>query len=186
MISDDELPKWEPIPTSDAHSCSTRFESLPQIRAYTEGTFNDVLAFFQGLDLDPLTTLEAGDEVMSRFSAFMHKVHLGDRGLEEYLARPTTQIGPAEQQTILALKLHRSIISVFGILFQLQPSLAELAWDHCEPHFREILTMSSQLLGADPRSPVPLFNSHPAPDKPQYGDGFDNTLSVPTTPPLSQ
>ncbi|KAF2807190.1 uncharacterized protein BDZ99DRAFT_522813 [Mytilinidion resinicola] len=172
MISDKDIMSWEPIPSADPHTIPLEVKSLPQIRYYMEGTFNEVLAFLQGLDLYPPTTPEAVDVVTSTFNGFMEKIELGDKVLEEYLRRPTTRLSQEEQTAVLALKLHRNDIAAFSIMFQLQSELAEMAWDHCESQFIDMVAISTQLLGAEQGGLVQLYPSTSIPALPPYGPSF--------------
>jgi len=134
-----------PFPSKD----KVVFDSATEAWNFFEALFNDLQCFIQDQELEHQWSTRGSHP--KRASMEQHQVLVkrnaaGKNALESLFMRHGEDHG-REQKTLLVVRLHARIFDMYLTFYPLGAVHGEMAWDYLEPHFRETVVLSRQILG---------------------------------------
>lgn len=157
IMADEELSKWEPQPRRN-FILPTSFKTFAQARYYFEAIYNDLLAFMQGLDINPPTSPDAIQAVLDQYQRYQREFDEMSTCLDMFLARLSHVTNQEDRESILGIRLFREQVKVFLRVykgFDGNKHVREIDWHVDENSMAVILDLASELLKAPADLSIP-------------------------------
>lgn len=158
IMGDEALRTWGPQPKRNFAVPQTSFKTFAQARFYFEAALNDVLAFMQGLDIDPPKTEDAIQDIRATYHRLQRQFDEMSVRLDYFLAQLSHANSQEDRESILGIRLFREQVKVFLRVFKGfngDKHIREIDWHVDENDMETILALASELLKAPPDLSVP-------------------------------
>jgi len=124
------------------------FHTITEAWNFFEVLLNDLQCFFRDQESEshwPIRGSYPQGPSVERYQILANRNAAGKGALDSLSKRYGGEHGQ-EQKTILVVRLHARIFDMYLTFFPLAPMHGEMAWDYLEPHFRETIVLSRQIL----------------------------------------